>query len=387
MILVALSRSLPARRAVTTLGTLALSALPAWHAAHAQTERRTVSGREVAFYNIAGSVQIVHGSNRDVEFEITRRGRDAGKLRIETGTVRGKPTLRVLYPDDDIVYRDWNRGRDDDRSRDRDRDRSRWGRNWGNSNTSSSINEDGTWGGERGWMGRRRVKVTSNGSGLEAWADIRVLVPDGQVLDANLLVGEMRASDVDAELHLDVASARVTTDRTRGILNIDTGSGGVEVRDARGPRLTIDVGSGGVTLDGVRSDDCDLDTGSGGITGTGVACGRLKVDVGSGSVRLADASGDDISVDAGSGGVDIGLRSSPRSVSIESGSGGVTLALPSSYDGSVDVETGSGGISTDFAVRTTRVERNTLRGTIGDGRGRLRIETGSGSVRLRRAGS
>ena len=118
-----------------------------------------------------------------------------------------------------------------------------------------------------------------------------------------------------------------------------------------------------------------------------MACGRLKVDVGSGSVRIADASGDDISIDAGSGGVDIGLRTSPRSMSVESGSGGVTVALPGGYDGSVDIETGSGGISTDFAVRTTRVERNTLRGTIGDGRGRLRIETGSGSVRLRRAGS
>ncbi|MBY0490682.1 MAG: DUF4097 domain-containing protein [Gemmatimonadaceae bacterium] len=383
MILVPLSRSLSGRR---SLAALALSALPAWHALHAQTERRTVSGREVAFYNIAGTVQIAHGSGREVEFEITRRGRDASKLRIETGTVRGKPTLRVIYPDDDIVYRDWNRGsgsnRDDDRGRDR-----RWGRNWGTSNTSSSINDDGTWGGERGWTGRRRVKVTSSGSGLEAWADIRVLVPDGQVLDANLLVGELRASDVDAELHLDVASARVVTDRTRGVLIIDTGSGGVDVRDARGPRLSVDVGSGGVALDGVRSDDCRIDTGSGGITGTGVACGRLTVDVGSGSVRLADASGDDISVDAGSGGVDLSLRSSPRNVSIESGSGRVTVALPSNYDGSVDVETGSGGISTDFAVRTTRVERNTLRGTIGDGRGRLRIETGSGGVRLRRAGS
>lgn len=380
MILVPLARLLPARRSLTAL---ALSTLPAWHALHAQTERRTVSGREVALYNIAGSVRIVRGSGRDVEFEITRRGRDASKLRIETGSVRGKPTLRVIYPDDEIVYRDWGTS-DDDRGRS-DRGR-RSGRGWGN-NTQTSINDDGTWGGERGWMGRRRVKVSSSGSGLEAWADIRVLIPDGQILDANLLVGELRASDVDAELHLDVASARVTTERTRGVLDIDTGSGGVEVHDARGSRLSVDVGSGGVALDGVRSDDCDIDTGSGGVTGTGVSCSRLKVDVGSGSVRLLDSNSDDISVDAGSGGVDLGLRTSPRAVSIESGSGGVTVGLPSGYDGSVDIETGSGGISTDFAVRTTRVERNTLRGTIGDGRGRLRIETGSGSVRLRRTGN
>ncbi len=370
----------------STLGLFALLSLPALSALEAQTDRRTLSGREVSFYNIAGTVKITRGTGRDVEFEVTRRGRDASKLRIETGTVRGRPTLRVIYPDDDIVYRGDDDNNNSDSRDDRNRNNSRWSRNW-NSRTETSINDDGTWGGERGWSGRRRVRVTRNGSGLEAWADIRVMVPDGQYIDANLLVGEMRASDVEAELHLDVGSAKVFTDRTRGVLDIDAGSGGIEVRDARGGRVTIDNGSGGVYLDNVRSDDCKVDTGSGGVQGTGVGCARFDLDIGSGSVKLLESTMDDVSIDAGSGGVELGLRTSPRAVTVESGSGSVTLNLPSGYSGDVSVETGSGGISTDFAVRTTRVERNTLRGTIGDGRGRLRVETGSGSVRLRRVGS
>jgi hypothetical protein len=48
------------------------------------------------------------------------------------------------------------------------------------------------------------------------------------------------------------------------------------------------------------------------------------------------------------------------------------------------VETGSGRITTDFAVKTTRVQRDELRGTIGDGSSRIRVESGSGSVRLRK---
>ncbi|WP_309669449.1 DUF4097 family beta strand repeat-containing protein [Gemmatimonas sp.] len=333
----------------------------------AQTERRTLSGSQVALYNVAGEVRIVRGDRRDVQFEITMRGRDANRLRIETGTVRGLPTLRVIYPDDDVVYRGGPE------------------RRWGGS-TETRIRVDGTWGGD-GWRDRdgQRVRVKTSGSGLEAWADIRVLVPNGTALDSYLLVGEMSATDVDSDLRLDVASARVFATDTRGTLIIDAGSGGVSLRGTRGRRLSVDNGSGGVSLDRVASDECTVDTGSGGVTATELSCKRLSVDVGSGSVRLGSVSSNDVSVDAGSGGVSIDMVSSPSSVTVDAGSGGVTLALPEHFGAEVDIETGSGSITTDFAVRTRTVERRHLRGTIGNGAGRLVVETGSGSVRLRRS--
>lgn len=48
----------------------------------------------------------------------------------------------------------------------------------------------------------------------------------------------------------------------------------------------------------------------------------------------------------------------------------------------VDIETGSGGIDTDFALTVNRYERRHIAGKIGDGRGRIRIESGSGGVKL-----
>ncbi len=334
----------------------------------AQTERRTLTGSHVALYNVAGDVRIVRGDRREVEFEITKRGRDADRLRIETGTVRGLPTLRVIYPDDDVVYRGGPE------------------RRWGGS-TETRIRDDGTWGGD-GWRGRdgQRVRVKSSGSGLEAWADIRVLVPEGTALDSYLLVGEMRATDVDGDLRLDVASARVAATDTRGTLVVDAGSGAVALHGTRGRRLSVDNGSGSVSLDRVSSDDCTVDTGSGGVSATELSCKRLSVDVGSGSVRLGSVSTTDVSVDAGSGGVSLDMISSPSSVSVDAGSGGVTLTLPNDFGAEVDIETGSGSITTDFAVRTRTVERRHLRGTIGSGAGRVVVETGSGSVRLRRSG-
>ena len=42
------------------------------------------------------------------------------------------------------------------------------------------------------------------------------------------------------------------------------------------------------------------------------------------------------------------------------------------------------GITTEFGLQTNRYERNHLRGRIGNGNARIQVETGSGSVRLRR---
>jgi len=101
---------------------------------------------------------------------------------------------------------------------------------------------------------------------------------------------------------------------------------------------------------------------------------------------IASSSSAGVAVRAtGSGGVTLDKVSSPMSVRVDAGSGGGTLALPKTFGAEVDIETGSGSITTDFAVRTRTLERRHLRGTIGNGAGRVVVETGSGSVRLRRS--
>jgi hypothetical protein len=89
-----------------------------------------------------------------------------------------------------------------------------------------------------------------------------------------------------------------------------------------------------------------------------------------------------VSVDAGSGATDLEFLGLVDQLSVDAGSGPVTLRLPAAQGADVDIETGSGGIESDFAVQTSRVERNRLRGRIGDGHARISIEAGSGRIRL-----
>jgi hypothetical protein len=332
--------------------------------AQAQTERRTISGERVAIYNLAGKVRVEAGSGSAVVVEITRGGRDADQLRIEEGSIRDRETLRVLYPSDHVVYPSMGRS----------------------SRTTISVRDDGTWGdnGSRGSdRGRNRVEIDGSGRGMEAYADLRILVPRGQHIEIHQGVGDARVTSVDADLAVDVAAADVTTQRTRGTLSLDTGSGSVSVSDAQGD-VKLDTGSGSVTISNVHGETLRMDTGSGSIEGGDIEVTELKADVGSGGVKLERVRAPRVDVDAGSGGTELELLSNIEQLKIDAGSGGVTVHLPASLNADVDIETGSGGIDTDFAVQVTRMEQRHMVGRIGNGRGRIRIESGSGRVQLLR---
>ena len=331
--------------------------------ADAQTERRTLSGDVVAIYNLAGKLRVESGSGSDVVVEITRGGRDADQLRVEQGSIRGQQTLRVIYPTDRVVYP--QRGRGD--------------------HTTISVRDDGTWGdkqsGEFSERERNRIQISGSGSGLEAYADLRVLVPRGQRIVIRHAVGDARITMVDADLAVEVASSDITAERTRGHLTLDTGSGSVSVADAQGD-VNLNTGSGSVTISGIKGETLRMDTGSGSIHGGDIDVADLKADVGSGGVRLERVRAARVDVDAGSGGTELELLSSVEHLKVDAGSGGVTVRLPASLSAEVDIETGSGGIDTDFAVQVTRVEQRHMVGRIGDGRGKIRIESGSGHVHL-----
>src|SRR5262249_34609533 len=318
-----------------------------------------MSGERGALYNLAGRVRVQAATGTQVTVDITRGGRDASKLKLETGDVRGWSALRVVYPSDRIVYPEWqSRGR-----------------------TQIHVNADGTFDDDSNWRDRDRVEIRSSGDGLEAHADMTIGVPKGQRIYVHWGVGDATVRNVDGDLRVSVASATVTSEHTRGRLSLDTGSGSVSVTDAQG-EVKLDTGSGGVTVDGVKSETLDIDTGSGSVRGQNIDAKMLKVDVGSGGVSLERINAGRVTVDAGSGRTVLGFTQPVEDIAIDAASGGVTLRLPPAQGGDGDIETGSGGIDSDFAVQPTRLARNHLRGQIGDGKARIRIESGSGTVRL-----
>jgi lia operon protein LiaG len=327
-------------------------------------QRFTVSGDHVSIYNLAGSVRVEGGSAGPVVVEVARGGADAAKLDVQTGPLGGRQTLRVVYPDDDIVYPAMG----------------------DHSSSSLDVRDDGTFNeGDHHLFGRgHRVRIRGDGSGIEAHADLRILVPPGQRLDVYLAVGKLTASNVNGDIKLDVNSANVSATGIRGSLKVDAGSGDVEVSDVTGD-LDLDTGSGNVRASGVHGDDLSFDTGSGDVTIDRAEGQSLKIDTGSGNADATAVKADELLVDTGSGDVTLQVLAGGRHIDIDTGSGGVSLSLPDGYGADAVLDTGSGEIDLGgIPVTVQRIRRDHLEGRIGDGRGRLHVETGSGDVRLKK---
>src|SRR2546422_7659969 len=177
----------------------------------AQTSRHVLKGDSVAVYNLVGELRVESGTGSDVTVEVQREGGDAAKLDIQAGPLRGRETLRIIYPDDVIVMPEWGRG-------------------W---NTSLRVRDDGTFGEEHGRHERggwfrdgHEVRISGRSrDGLEAYADLRVSVPKGKNVALYLGVGKAFVSNVEGVIRVLAASADVAADRTRGVLRVGTGSG------------------------------------------------------------------------------------------------------------------------------------------------------------------
>jgi lia operon protein LiaG len=350
------------RWAILPLALVLPAALPAQ-----QAERYTITGDEIAIYNLAGEVRLEPGGGPGVTAEVTRGGADAAKLKLAQSEVNGRRSLRIIYPGDRIQYARLSDG----------------------SSTQLRVRDDGTFSDndeddEHDRNEGRRVTIASGGGGLAAHADLRVIVPRGKQVALYLAVGKVNVVNVEGDLQLDVAAAPVTTSNTRGDLRIEVGSGEVQVTQSRGD-LSVDTGSGAVSVSDVRGEQVSIETGSGEVTTSDVRTSQLSIDTGSGDIRVSKLMASQVSLETGSGAVMADVSGEVWNVDVETGSGDITLRVPPTVGAEVDIETSSGDIETDFEVSVTRHARDHLTGRIGDGRGKIDIETGSGGIKLLRA--
>ncbi len=164
----------------------------------------------------------------------------------------------------------------------------------------------------------------------------------------------------DAMLSAASGSGEVTDNGVGVNAKLSTGSGSVHASGLRGG-FSIDTGSGSIYADQVGDGDVKVETGSGSIELRNLH-GALKAHTGSGGIKAAGTPSESWKLETGSGGVEVWTGSAPFTL---------------------DAETGSGGVHSDREMTTTGTEdHHHISGKVGGGGPTVRIETGSGSIRI-----
>lgn len=161
---------------------------------------------------------------------------------------------------------------------------------------------------------------------------------------------------------------------------LEAGSGSGDVTDdGVGENAKLSSGSGNIHATGLRSSFA-VNTGSGNIYAEQTGTGDVKAQTGSGNIELRDIHG---SLRAGTGSGTIKISGSPAGEwKLETGSGNVEFS-PGNTGFVLDASTGSGSVHTDHEMAVQgSFDRHHITGKINGGGPTVRIQTGSGDVRV-----
>jgi hypothetical protein len=162
---------------------------------------------------------------------------------------------------------------------------------------------------------------------------------------------------------------------------LDASSGSGDVTDAGvGVNARLNTGSGTIHATGLQ-ESFTVETGSGDIYAEQTGSGDVKANTGSGTIELKNISGG-LKAQTGSG--DIKLSGQPKADwRVTTGSGSVEL-WPDRSAFTLDASTGSGDIKTDreMLVQGSIESHHHITGKINGGGPMVRVETGSGDIRV-----
>jgi DUF4097 and DUF4098 domain-containing protein YvlB len=161
---------------------------------------------------------------------------------------------------------------------------------------------------------------------------------------------------------------------------LEASSGSGDVKDEGvGENAKLSTGSGNIHATGLHGGFA-VSTGSGDIYAEQSAGGDVKAGTGSGNIELRDLHGA-LKAETGSGNIKVGGAPS-AGWKLETGSGNVELWVGDAPL-TLDAESGSGGIHTDREMLTQGSNnRHHVTGKLNGGGPTVRVETGSGDIRV-----
>ena len=144
---------------------------------------------------------------------------------------------------------------------------------------------------------------------------------------------------------------------------------------------------GSINVDEIKSGLLKLHSSSGGIYVTEASADTADISTSYGRINCRELTTTDIIAKSGSGNIDIVCSdSTPAEITanVTTSYGSIDFETPPEFTGQVDLATSYGSIRTDLPITISgEISKKKLKGTIGQGNGKLYLKTSSGSVKLR----
>jgi len=225
--------------------------------------------------------------------------------------------------------------------------------------------------------------------------------------ELNTSYGSVTCRNVAGQsIKLKSSSGSLTAENIKGSVLLETSYGSVTCKNISDGDIKLKSSSGKITLSKASFGDCDAHTSYGSIVTDELKGDSIRLHSDSGSINVTTASAStigvstsygrincqqitagDVTARSGSGNIDIACsQSTPAEIAAEVATsyGSIDFAAPPNFSGQVELKTSYGAIRTDLPITVAgEISKKHIQGKIGDGKGRLHLETSSGSITIR----
>ncbi|MGH9714331.1 MAG: DUF4097 family beta strand repeat-containing protein [Candidatus Acidiferrales bacterium] len=210
--------------------------------------------------------------------------------------------------------------------------------------------------------------------------DYSIIVPPETEIHATTASGDVAVVGVRGPVFATSGSGNLSVAGVAGDVQARSGSGTIQLAAVQG-QVQASTGSGDIDLAGVHG-DTRLQTSSGAIQLSAPA-GAVVATSGSGSISMS-APMDDVRVRTGSGNIAVsGDPPAGKYWDFHASSGNVAFQVSPNASFRFYARTRSGDIDAAIpVVMEGTAEKHALRARLGDGKGRVEVETSSGNVAL-----
>ena len=200
--------------------------------------------------------------------------------------------------------------------------------------------------------------------------------------------GSIRAENIVGSVNLNTSYGSITCDGiSGGDIKLKTGSGKIKVSKASGGDCDAHTSYGSINVDEIKSGLLKLHSSSGGIYVTEASADTADISTSYGRINCRQLTTTDLTAKSGSGNIDIICSdSTPAEITanVTTSYGSIDFTTPPEFTGRVELATSYGSIRTDLPITISgEISKKKLKGTIGQGNGKLYLKTSSGSVKIR----
>lgn len=246
-------------------------------------------------------------------------------------------------------------------------------------------------------------------------ADVRGNTSSGSITAENIegavnldtSYGSVKCRNISGkELAVKSSSGSITAEAVKGAARLNTSYGSITCKDVSNGDIQLKSSSGSIHLTNVSFGDCDVHTSYGSIDADELKGNSIKLHSDSGGIHVTTASADTIDAStsygrimgreittgnltakSGSGNLDVDCSdATPAGITatLETSYGSIDFTAPPAFAGQVDLSTSYGSVRTSRPITIIgQISKKQLKGTIGEGNGKLHLQTSSGSINLK----